>query len=965
MGASAGGLAAFEAFFAGMPAGVNLGMAFVLVQHLAPDHKSMLSEIIQRFTHMRVFEVEDGMPVQPDCAYIIPPNRDMQIINGTLQLLEPTAPRGHRMAIDFFFQSLAQDQRERTIGIIFAGTGIDGTNGARAIKNEGGIVIAQSPDSTEFDGMPRNVIAAGLVDYILTPAEMPNQLINYATRVFGGLSKSNRPMTPVAENELKKIFLLLRSQTSHDFSHYKRSTIDRRIERRMAVHQIDTLNEYVKFLQHSPEEVSALFRDLLIGVTNFFRDAKPFKVLEEKIIPELVAKTPDSTTLRIWSAGCSSGEEAYSIAILLQESLLDQRKNNVVQIFATDIDNLAIATARSGLYPSAVAQNMSAERLARFFTLEPDSSGYRIRKEIRDMLIFSEQNIIKDPPFSKLDLISCRNLMIYLDAELQKILIPLFHFALKPDGILFLGTSEGIGGFDDLFEVVDRDAKIYRRKEDFRCLQRTVLGRFLEPMPRLNLTLPTENNKAVTPEKLELRKLTEQVLLQQVAPPSALINEHGDILYLHGRTGMFLEPSPGVTGISNILKMAREGLRPALVAALHKAVETRGATFSPGLNVKTNGHYTLTNLSILPVATGNVATTSSLYLITLYEVPQANQKLGQVAGAIIADAETGTDALVAALKQELRIKDEYIQTAHEELESSTEELKSSNEEMQSVNEELQSTNEELETSKEELQSVNEELATVNAELQTKVIDLSRVNNDMNNLLAGTGIGTIFVDHQLRILRFTPAASTIINLISSDIGRPVGHIVSNLIAYVNFVSDIKTVLNTLIPKELEVQSVDGNWYTMRIQPYRTLDNVIEGAVISFVDVSETVQIRESLRIANDAMRLSALARDGHDAISVQDLDGRITTWNRGAVRLYGWSEAEALQMKLLDRIPSSLHKTELANILRLAEVDTLTVAETERLTKNGATIKVQLFVTPLRNDLGKMYAVGLFERACQP
>ena len=965
MGASAGGLAAFEAFFAGMPAGVNLGMAFVLVQHLAPDHKSMLSEIIQRFTHMRVFEVEDGMPVQPDCAYIIPPNRDMQIINGTLQLLEPTAPRGHRMAIDFFFQSLAQDQRERTIGIIFAGTGIDGTNGARAIKNEGGIVIAQSPDSTEFDGMPRNVIAAGLVDYILTPAEMPNQLINYATRVFGGLSKSNRPMTPVAENELKKIFLLLRSQTSHDFSHYKRSTIDRRIERRMAVHQIDTLNEYVKFLQHSPEEVSALFRDLLIGVTNFFRDAKPFKVLEEKIIPELVAKTPDSTTLRIWSAGCSSGEEAYSIAILLQESLLDQRKNNVVQIFATDIDNLAIATARSGLYPSAVAQNMSAERLARFFTLEPDSSGYRIRKEIRDMLIFSEQNIIKDPPFSKLDLISCRNLMIYLDAELQKILIPLFHFALKPDGILFLGTSEGIGGFDDLFEVVDRDAKIYRRKEDFRCLQRTVLGRFLEPMPRLNLTLPTENNKAVTPEKLELRKLTEQVLLQQVAPPSALINEHGDILYLHGRTGMFLEPSPGVTGISNILKMAREGLRPALVAALHKAVETRGATFSPGLNVKTNGHYTLTNLSILPVATGNVATTSSLYLITLYEVPQANQKLGQVAGAIIADAETGTDALVAALKQELRIKDEYIQTAHEELESSTEELKSSNEEMQSVNEELQSTNEELETSKEELQSVNEELATVNAELQTKVIDLSRVNNDMNNLLAGTGIGTIFVDHQLRILRFTPAASTIINLISSDIGRPVGHIVSNLIAYVNFVSDIKTVLNTLIPKELEVQSVDGNWYTMRIQPYRTLDNVIEGAVISFVDVSETVQIRESLRIANDAMRLSALARDGHDAISVQDLDGRITTWNRGAIRLYGWSEAEALQMKLLDRIPSSLHKTELANILRLAEVDTLTVAETERLTKNGATIKVQLFVTPLRNDLGKMYAVGLFERACQP
>ena len=966
MGASAGGLAAFEAFFSGMPTDVNLGMAFVLVQHLAPDHKSMLSEIIQRFTRMHVVEVEDGMKVRPDCAYIIPPNRDMLILNGILQLLEPTAPRGHRMAIDFFFQSLAQDQREHAIGIIFAGTGADGTIGAKAIKSEGGIVIAQSPDSTEFDGMPRSAIASGLVDYTLTPAEMPRQLINYAARVFGRLSNSNRAMTPVTENELKKIFLLLRSQTSHDFSHYKLSTINRRIERRMAVHQVNSLNEYVRFLQHSPEEVSALFRDLLIGVTNFFRDSKAFRILEEKIIPDLIATKPDGTPIRIWSAGCSSGEEAYSIAILVQESLHNLRKNNIVQIFATDIDSQAIATARAGLYPTTIANGIGSERLARFFIREPDGSAYRIRKEIRDMLVFSEQNIIKDPPFSKLDMISCRNLMIYLDAELQKILIPLFHFALKPNGILFLGTSEGIGGFDDLFEVLDRDAKIYRRKEDFRFLQRTVLGRFLEPIPRMKLTHPTENNKTVTPEKLELRKLTEQTLLQQVAPPSALINEQGDILYLHGRTGMFLELAPGVSGINNILKMAREGLRPGLVAALHKAVETRQVTYSPGLNVKTNGHYTMMNLTVLPITTGSVTTHSSLYLITLDEVPQNSPQLIRqaVTDELGADGNAGIESLVAALKQELRIKDEYIQTAQEELESSTEELKSSNEEMQSVNEELQSTNEELETSKEELQSVNEELATVNAELQTKVIDLSRANNDMNNLLAGTGIGTIFVDYQLRILRFTPAASIIINLIMSDIGRPVGHLVSNLIGYVNFVSDIKTVLNTLIPKELEVQSLVGKWYAMRIQPYRTLDNVIEGAVISFVDVTETVQIRESLRIANEAMRLSIVARDAHDAISVLDLDGRIVAWNRGAARLYGWSEVEALQMQLPDRTPSSRHKIELANILRLADSELMEFYETERLTKDGVTLNIQMIATPLRNESGKLYAVATLERAYQ-
>jgi two-component system CheB/CheR fusion protein len=466
IGASAGGLAAFEAFFSGMPPDIDPGMAFVLVQHLAPDHKSVLTDLIRRYTRMQVFEVEDGMTVQPNCAYIIPPNRDMAFLNGTLQLLEPAAPRGHRMPIDFFFRSLAQDQRERAICIVLSGTGTDGTLGVRAIKGEGGMVMVQNAASTEYDGMPRSAIATGLVDYELPPAEMPAQLIAYIAHAFG---KSTPPPTapaPKAENAMKKIFVLLRAQTGHDLSQYKPSTIHRRIERRMAVHQIESIDRYVKYVQQTPAEVDALFRDLMIGVTSFFRDPEAFKALEEQIIPKLYAGKPSSAVIRVWTPGCSTGEEAYSIAILLAERQEAMKQSVKVQVFATDIDSQAIAAARAGLYPSSVAADISPERLARFFTAQPDGSAYRIHKGIRDMVVFSEQDVIKDPPFSKLEMISCRNLLIYMGAELHKKIFPLFHHALNPDGYLFLGTSETVGDFGDLFAVLDRKLKLYQRKED-------------------------------------------------------------------------------------------------------------------------------------------------------------------------------------------------------------------------------------------------------------------------------------------------------------------------------------------------------------------------------------------------------------------------------------------------------------------------------------------------------------------
>ncbi len=466
LGASAGGLAAFEAFFSALPAATDPGMAFVLVQHLAPDHKSILTDLLRRYTRMQVFEVEDGMAVQPNCAYIIPPNRDMAFLNGTLHLLEPAAPRGQRLPIDFFFRSLAQDQRERAIGIVLSGTGSDGTLGVRAIKGEGGMVMAQHPASTEYDGMPRSAIATGLVDYELPPAEMPAQLIAYVAHAFGKPSRPPTVPAPQAENALKKIFILLRAQTGHDFSQYKPSTLHRRIERRLAVHQLETLDGYVKYLQQTPAEVDALFRDLLIGVTHFFRDPEAFQALEEQVIPKLFAGKPADAVIRVWSPGCSTGEEAYSLAILLAERQEAMKQSFKVQVFATDIDRQAIATARAGLYPASLAADLSPERLARFFAAEPDGSAYRIHKGIRDLLVFSEQNVIKDPPFSKLDLISCRNLLIYMDGDLQKKLIPLFHYALNPGGFLFLGTSETVGECDDLFAALDRKLKLYQRKED-------------------------------------------------------------------------------------------------------------------------------------------------------------------------------------------------------------------------------------------------------------------------------------------------------------------------------------------------------------------------------------------------------------------------------------------------------------------------------------------------------------------
>lgn len=957
IGASAGGLSAFEMIFSNLPRDSDLDVAFIVVQHLAPDYKSILSDIIQRYTTIPVFEIEDGIEVKRNSIYIAPAGYDVAFVNGTLQLFKPSHDKGPHLPIDFLFKSLADAHKEKTIAVVLSGTGHDGTQGVEAIKAAGGMVIAQDPDSADYDSMPLSVIATGCTDYIVAPFDMPEYFISDTDSVEETI---NRPL--INENSLMKIFVLLRSRTGHDFSQYKPSTMKRRIERRMLINNFQEINDYIRYLQDTQNEAEFLFHELLIGVTNFFRDPETFEAFEQ-IMPQLFEDKAAGSTIRVWTAGCSTGEEAYSLAILFEECIQKLDNDFHVQIFATDIDPYAIARARTGMYSEAISKDVSSERLKKFFVFEPDSNTYRINKKIRNMLIFSEHNIIKDPPFSKLDLISCRNLLIYMNSELQKKLMPLFHYALNPGGILYLGSSETIGEFGNIFSVIDSKSKLYKRKENVRTLYPLVVDPYLSTGKSMSGPVPSNVFKQNhSSKRLPLRRLTEDAILKEIPELAVLVNAQGDILYTHGRSGKFLELAAGETDRNNILKMARDGLQMGLTMALDKATATKKNVYTTGWHVENNGGTSTVDIRVSTVITDSVELMKSgLYLIIFEEsAVQKEQESGNASNeeeTITSDAQEQ----VLVLSKELREKEEFLRITNEKLRISVEDLRSSNEEMQSMNEELQSSNEELETSKEELQSVNEELSTVNIELQAKVEDLSRSNNDMNNLLAGTGIGTIFVDNKLCILRFTPAVEKIINLIPSDLGRPMSHIVSNFVGYEDLNRDVQEVLDTLAQKKKEVQTRDGRWYLMYIQPYRTVDNVIEGAVITFDEVTETIKVREELRKANiELLRFAVVVRDAHDAITVHDTQGRILSWNPGAVKMYGWSEKEALKMNTEDRIPEKNKAEEKVILQKLFEGEVIEPYTTQRLNKKGDIINVRMTYTVLLNSKDEIYAVATTE-----
>ena len=829
MGASAGGLEAFKEFFDAMPDAP--GMAFVLVQHLDPTHKSLMVPLLKNHTKMTVTQVKNNTKVVANHVYVIPPNKDMAILNGKLHLMDPIAARGFRKPIDFFLRSLAEDQTDRAVGIILSGTGTEGTLSLKDIKGNGGLSIVQDPTTAKYDGMPRSAIAAGVEDFILPVEEMPDMLLKYAkNRKFRPEEKPIPIATPI--ELLDKIFILLRNETGCNFSDYKSSTVIRRIEKRMALNQIDKLENYIKHLQKQRGEVIRLFKELLIGVTSFFRDKEAFDALKKNAIPEIIDNKQDGDIIRIWIAGCSTGEEAYSIAILFDEAIRKQTKALKVQIFASDLDENAINFARQGVYPETISTDVSVERLVRYF--QGETNSYRIKKEIRDQIIFAEHNLIKDPPFSKLDMVSCRNLLIYLNAETQQKVFAIFHYALNPKGILFLGNSESLGDYASLFEVVDRKYKIFRFKNAKQVRMPDIGNLFQERIP-----LKIVNT---TPHKREwqtsLSGITEKMLLANYAPACAIVNNKGDAVYFSGNTGRYLQPSPGEANL-NIIDMAREGLKTDLRSLLTKGRKSKKTETQKNIKVKTNGNEQLIDINIQPLVEAGLDDT--YWMITFDDIEMIPEKITEKKAKKTVEDTTE----LHALEQELAATKEYLRSTIEQLEISNEELKSSNEELQSSNEELQSTNEEMETSKEELQSVNEEIVTVNTELQGKIDELAQAYNDMNNLLASTEIGTIFLDSDLKIKRFTPPMSKIINLIQTDVGRPIADLSSNLI-YDGIVKDANTVLNKLIPIHKSIKSNEGIWYKMQIMPYRTSENVIQGVVITFVDISEEKLLAEELR-----------------------------------------------------------------------------------------------------------------------
>ena len=820
LAASAGGLQAFQEFLDHTPA--DCGVAFVIVSHQDPKRRSLLPDLLGRHTTMRVQLAEEGVRVEPNRVYVAPSDHCLALERGRLRLEPLPKPDPVALPIDHFLRSLALDQGRNAACVILSGNGSDGTRGLQAIKAEGGMVMAQEPSTAAFTGMPSSAMATGNVDYVLAPAEMPAQLLRF-------LSATQRTQAPREGEEefdhpTHHVLSLLRARAGHDFSGYKPTTIRRRILRRLHVHDLKNTGEYAEYVESHPTEIDALFRELLIGVTSFFRDPEAFASLADNVLPRLLGDGTAEASLRVWVPGCSTGEEAYSIAILLREASERRERHVNVQIYATDLDPHSIDIARAGVFPRGIATDVGAERLDKYFEAEDDR--YRITKSLRQDLIFATQNLVSDPPFTRIDLLSCRNLLIYLDGELQRRLIPTFHYALSPRGHLLLGASESIGGFTDLFADVDKQWRIFARK---------AAGSHTPGLVRpVNTTAQVHRRTAPAiagesmGRKESIGEAVGKLLVSRYAPPSVIVTESGDIQHIHGRTGKYLEPAAGMPTL-NLLKMSRQGMRLEIATALRRVAGGVSRVSLTQLPLETDSGICFVDVTVSRIQSPD--SLNGLVLVAFSDRPEQRP---------VPDPEEPepppTGRVPDDLRRELRFTRESLQRTIEEAEATNEELSSTNEELQSANEELQSTNEELETSKEEMQSLNEELQTVNAELQAKIEELSQANDDMNNLMNSTSIATIFLGSDLSILRFTKNAKVLIKLIDSDVGRPVGDLVSRL-QNADLSAEAQSVLETLTPVDKEVQDLDGNWYLMRIRPYRTANNVIDGLVVTFVETND--------------------------------------------------------------------------------------------------------------------------------
>ncbi len=934
IGASAGGLEALQQFFKHLPADCEL--SFVVIQHLSPNYKSTMDQLLSRATALPVLQIENNLKIEPGRIYLNPPEKFVSMAKGKFRLTPSTAP-GKRsfFPIDHFFQALAAEKREKAICIILSGSASDGTQGLKSVKAAGGLTFVQSPDDATYASMPDSAIATQMVDFILPAAEIAPKLLAVLKHPCIRILDSNPTEKKDPTFNLDQIFSIIQSKTGHDFSSYKTTTLNRQIARRMAAHQLNAFSDYVKVMAKDPSEPGRLVTDLLIGVTRFFRDGDAFETLQEKVLTQLVQSRKPGESIRVWVAGCSSGEEAYSMMILLAEVMEWLGIPLTVQIFASDLEADAIHTARLGIYPQNITADVSRQRLSRFFNHRDTS--YHIKKSIRDTIVFSIHNLIKDPPISKIDLISCRNLLIYLKPEPQKKILRMFHSALNRDGYLFLGPSETIGECTGCFSAVSLKHKIFKHR-NMVLADRYPRNHLHEPAG--HLIFPT-----AAPEKrglslTDICNYTERILLDEYAPPAVLVDRSYEILHFFGHTEPYLEVPEGKASF-NIMKMAREGLSFKLTQGLSRAFDTGQTQRIEGVAVKTDQAFFSTTITVRPLPEKPAGRE---LLIVLFE----EAKSGRPRDASEAPAgdlgETIPD--VRWLEDELNTTREYLQTAIEELETSNEEYKA-------ANEELQSANEELETSREELQSTNEELVTVNTEYQQKIDELTKSNNDINNLLESTEIACLFLDLNLCVRRFTPAVTRIINLRQTDIGRPVGDI-TTLMEAMNVHAHAREVLELLDRKRLEVKDKSGRWYEMRIMPYRTIDNVIDGVTLAFIDITE-------MRELHLLRRVTAVFECASDAVTVQDFDGNILSWNRTAETLYGWTEQEATHMHVTEITAEKNRHDYAAVARRLQRGEMVAPFEITRIPKSGEPIVVRLHVTTLVDEARRPVQFATYER----
>jgi two-component system CheB/CheR fusion protein len=947
IGASAGGIKALERFFENAPK--DSGMAYAVILHLSPEHESTLAEMMQRKTEMPVIKVVEAVKVEPNHVYVIPPAKDLVITDGFITVQEPEQRKGPPSPVDLFFRTLGAAYGPHAIGIVLSGTGTDGTLGLKRIKEEGGLAFAQDLREAEYDGMPRSAISAGLVDFVLPVAEIPQKLISLrqtAEKIRIPVKEVQPPPQGSDDEVLHDILALMRISTGHNFTNYKRSTVLRRIARRMQVNGVETLSDYLQLMRENPKEVKELQHDMLITVTNFFRDTEAFQILEREVVPKIFLEKTINDRVRVWVTGCASGEEAYSLAILMQEHAESLDSAPQLQIFATDIDEESITQAREGVFPETIAADVPLERLKRYFTRE--GQHYRVKKEIREIVLFAPHNILRDPPFSRLDMVSCRNLLIYLNREAQDRVLELFHFSLKPSGFLFLGSSESAESLPELFVPLDKKHRVFRR---------TNIGTtspFIPAMPfpgkwdaRIQEALATPVRKPV----ISYGEL-HQIMVEQFAPPSVLVNEGHDIVHLSEKAGTYLRFMGGEPS-RNVLKAVHPDLRLDLRAALFTASHEGQETTTRRVSMKVDGQMRFVKMIVRPVKHADLPRN---YLLVIFdegmeELPPtpASTEVSEARAALGAGE---MEQIVRHLEDELERTKTVLRTTVEQYETSTEELKASNEELQAINEELRSASEELETSKEELQSLNEELQTVNAELTDKINEVRRVNSDLQNLLYATDVATIFLDRRLRIKRYTPAVEGLFNVIATDVGRPLQHL-TNRLDYQNLAADAERVMDKLERVEREIRGTDSNWYIVRMMPYRTIEDRIEGVVLTFVNISERKKVEEALIESEERLRLTVESITDY-AIFTTDTEGRIKTWNAGAERIFGYTEEEAVgQPAGIIFTPEDRASEAPEAEMRQAQHEGRAADERWHMSKRGARFYVSGVMSPLRDSTGAL------------